>query len=735
MSKQDSRIGSKSSSKKSAFSKSSVKSKGIKSTVKLTSIGNTDKPSLLGAKKSKDKSKKKKNTKCLLNPDGGFKMSWDHFQMLLILYVATLTPFKFSFIEDGEFPFWEYIDYVIDFFFTVDIFITLVTPIRVNNELQTSHCKIFLQYAKTTLFFDVISILPLDLIFGQAAGGAGGVTKLAKFAKAPRIYKMMKITKLLRTLRLSKKKDTFFAKCIKYFSRSDLLMISIVPIYIGSMIVAQIFCCVWHLIANTSTDPNNWLLVNDYKEQPTHDRFWASLYYVYATFTTTGYGDILPNTQIEYLITIFMMILGVLFYSFLYTTIINKFEKQNAKNNFFMEKLDELEKIKKKGLLKKTSLYPMMIQNINDHRILGTDNQTMPDFTCIRHKLRLELLLEICKREHGFGKMDFFKSLPKHLWIEFLERMEKRIYLEGDTIYDVGSIATHFYVIKKGKVWLTMNNEKFKDYPFVETNSYFGELELFDESTRKWAVVAKNKVIIYSIPKNDFLKLFTELDIRVDFFKSIVERHKKFESFERECGRQLRRQLRVKEKFAREVNATKNMIKSQIEKMKGNDQDGDWKDHLEEENDKYLENKRNEQRDKWTKQALKKLEKQQSRLNQKKRGNLKKSSFAVKPIDKSKNKSLNKDSEGSHINLDTEGSQRGLLSSVRGAKKKLTGVTKAAASTNRRKNKKKNSGGKKNSGKPKFISPESLMENDKEWQLDLKSTQAKKEKEYPIYDT
>ena len=181
--------------------------------------------------------KASKKKKCLINPNGAFKMMWDHFQMLLILYVATLTPFKFSFIEDGEYPSWEYVDYVIDFFFTVDIVITILTPVTVKNKLITNKWEIFKRYAKTTLFFDVISVFPMELVFSSDSG-AGDAAKLAKFAKAPRIYKMMKITKLLRTLRMSKKKDTLFAKLARYFSRSDLIMMSIVPIYIGSMIVA-----------------------------------------------------------------------------------------------------------------------------------------------------------------------------------------------------------------------------------------------------------------------------------------------------------------------------------------------------------------------------------------------------------------------------------------------------------------------------------------------------------------
>jgi hypothetical protein len=172
--------------------------------------------------------------------------------MLLILYVTTLTPFKFSFVQDGEFPTWEYIDYLIDFIFTIDIFVTLFTPIRINNKLVTNKCLIAWNYAKTTLIFDIVSVIPLDLIFGGDAGSTGGAAKFAKFAKAPRVWKVMRITKLLKTLRMSKKKDTFLSKVARYLSRSDILFISIFPIYIASMIVAQIFCCIWHLIANNS---------------------------------------------------------------------------------------------------------------------------------------------------------------------------------------------------------------------------------------------------------------------------------------------------------------------------------------------------------------------------------------------------------------------------------------------------------------------------------------------------
>lgn len=50
----------------------------------------------------------------------------------------------------------------------------------------------------------------------------------------------------------------------------------------------------------------------------------------------------------------------------------------------------------------------MMIQTINDHRVLGFDSLKLPDFNNVRPKDKKQLLLEVCKREHGFHKITFF---------------------------------------------------------------------------------------------------------------------------------------------------------------------------------------------------------------------------------------------------------------------------------------------------------------------------------------
>ena len=157
--------------------------------------------------------------------------------------------------------------------------------------------------------------------------------------------------------------------------------------------------------------------------------------------------------------------------------------------------------------------------------MIDQESYKIPSFPNVKERDKNKLLLEVCYRIHHFDRINFFSSLPCSVWTQFIEQMEKRIYLEGELVYDSGSAAAHFYVIKSGSVWFTMNNSEFNCCPFVETNSYFGELELFDGSPRKWAVSAKSKLVVFTIPKNEFLKLFIDHDIRLDFFETMIQRY------------------------------------------------------------------------------------------------------------------------------------------------------------------------------------------------------------------
>lgn len=109
---------------------------------------------------------------------------------------------------------------------------------------------------------------------------------------------------------------------------------------------------------------------------------------------------------------------------------------------------------------------------------LKHDSEKIPVMDNISKDTKMKINLEICERHFRFDKIQFFRVLPKLLWLEFFKCLEMRLYNIGDIIYHKGEKPTHFYIIKSGEVWFMENQEEIGTYPFVQIDSYFGEIEL-----------------------------------------------------------------------------------------------------------------------------------------------------------------------------------------------------------------------------------------------------------------
>lgn len=535
--------------------------------------------------------------KWIINPNGKFKVYWDHMQLVLILYTSIIFPTKLSYFDMGIYLIWDIIDYIIDFLFLIDLVINFFQPYYDKGNLVTDHCKIAMRYLKFWFWVDSLSIFPFELAFKQ---DSQLFIFLARVFKTPRIYRVFRMGRLIRTFKAGMKSDTIVVQYILHLIRSEKLLVSIAPIYFFGLVICHIFACIWHYNSDKSDDPKNWLTRYGYDSEPVHDRFWASLYYIYSTVTTTGYGDIGPDTNSEFVQTLVFMCCGVVFYSFVYSSIVAKFEDLAERNEEFHKKIVLLSELKRKKMFTgKKYLYREMLYLVDMFKEHGFEDDKIPKFFNVKPADRSKLLLQVCKRKYYFGKIDFFKTLPMYIWLNFFEHMSERVYSPGDLIYERGAVSDFFYVIAQGEICFMMNSEELKAYSFIQTSSYFGEIELFQESNRMWSVKAKGKLIVYALPKNDFFKLFTDPRIRRAFFEESLVRMKKFGKSQRECGRELRRVKRAQEKVKKFMAKNKASIHKSIRVSKRMGEN-EWHNHLEVVNEDYqnkiLEKKRESDR-------------------------------------------------------------------------------------------------------------------------------------------
>ena len=102
----------------------------------------------------------------LLAPDSRFRTRWDIFQLIAVVYVAIIVPYRLGFSVDVEFlsfPFF-YIDLVVDIYFIVDIVIAMRTAYYNKvGELIVSEEEIQRNYIWTPpywFFIDVAACFP-----------------------------------------------------------------------------------------------------------------------------------------------------------------------------------------------------------------------------------------------------------------------------------------------------------------------------------------------------------------------------------------------------------------------------------------------------------------------------------------------------------------------------------------------------------------------------------------------
>ena len=284
-----------------------------------------------------------KTRRCLINPNGKCKRIFDHIVLLGVIYVATFSAFKLGFVKMVESVLWTPADYTVDFVFFCDIVLTFFTPRIIDNELVDNHSKLACKYLRLWFWLDLISILPFEFFLEDI------ITKykiIASITKVPRIYKLFSMVKLLRTYKSANQADTVVSNLISRMIKSKYFTIKIIPLYALVLFFAHVFTCIWYYISDTD-DPRGWINISGYRNESLEDRYWASMYFVYTTLTTTGYGDIVPGTKWEYVWTIILMGLGVTLHSMIYTYMLSIFQEMNKLYEDFSVKKELLLEFKK----------------------------------------------------------------------------------------------------------------------------------------------------------------------------------------------------------------------------------------------------------------------------------------------------------------------------------------------------------------------------------------------------
>jgi len=135
----------------------------------------------------------------MISHSSKFKIRWDLFIILLVLYSCIHIPFEIAFDNDRfNFERAKIVGYIIDCFFLVDLlfnFRTTYINLKTGQEVYEPK-KIVLNYVLHWRFWvDLLAILPFELIYNLISG-----SKKSSFSF--RVFDVMKLIRLLRLGRI-----------------------------------------------------------------------------------------------------------------------------------------------------------------------------------------------------------------------------------------------------------------------------------------------------------------------------------------------------------------------------------------------------------------------------------------------------------------------------------------------------------------------------------------------------
>ncbi|CAK7353566.1 unnamed protein product [Dovyalis caffra] len=233
----------------------------------------------------------------IISPFDSRYRAWDTFLVFLVFYTAWASAFEFGYVSQPSGGL-AITDNVVNGFFAIDIILTFFVAYLDKNSylLVDERRKIAYKYAKSGLFFDVISTIPSELVREILPD------KLQSYG----YFSMLRLWRLRRV-------SHFFARLEKDRNYSYFLVRCVKLICVTLFVVHMAGCFLYHFAAKYKVPSKTWIgsVWEDFHTQSLWNRYVIALYWSTTTLTTTGYGDLHAVNPNEMVFIMFYMMFNL----------------------------------------------------------------------------------------------------------------------------------------------------------------------------------------------------------------------------------------------------------------------------------------------------------------------------------------------------------------------------------------------------------------------------------------
>ena len=241
----------------------------------------------------------------------------------------------------------------VDLLFICDLIINFFKSYyNFDEQLVTKSEKIILNYIKGYFIIDLISAIPyysiIKLIAFNNHRNMIMPVKCTKYFdhKINDRYQMIELLKLIKLMKCISNNNIVANYIINelnqiIFFENWSFLLSNIFIF---LLVLNLTACL-HIFISSTAFPN-WIIYKNLQNSSFISVYLSSIYFLITTVTSVGYGDIIGNSFTEIIFQIFLLMIGIIAYSWLISSLSNYVKENNKQNEIFNQKLDILNDIK-----------------------------------------------------------------------------------------------------------------------------------------------------------------------------------------------------------------------------------------------------------------------------------------------------------------------------------------------------------------------------------------------------
>jgi hypothetical protein len=267
------------------------------------------------------------------------------------------------------------------------------------------------------------------------------------------------------------------------------------------MFLIHWIACAWFFVSFLEKFPQNcWVARAGILTQGPAAQYIRSLYWTITTMTTVGYGDITPVRTTEYVLNMFVMLLGVSMYAFIIGRIASLFSNLDSTKVSYWNRVEAV---------------TQYLHNRNVPRELNSRVRHYYEYIWARHRglgkdvffndlpgsLRLEILLHLTR--DLVDKVPLFKYASTALRNRLIMALKLQTYAPEDVILHEGEVGKEIFFMSSGKAEIT-SGEGDKIHGLLGAGDYFGHMSFILREKRTANVRANTYCEIFMLTSDDF---------------------------------------------------------------------------------------------------------------------------------------------------------------------------------------------------------------------------------------